>query len=137
MPSRWRCPVQLSRRSFLGNLSMGATAAAVGVAWSGGLVDTAEAAVRDQLPRTPQILLNSNENPYGPSARVIGAMRESVVLVNRYPDAEVDELTARIAAFHKIRPEQVVRGNGSGEVLRMAAQAFCGPGKKLVQASPS
>ncbi len=128
--------MQLSRRSFLGNLGMGATAAAVSLTWSGGVVDTADAAVRELVP-TPQILLNSNENPYGPSLRVIGAMREAVVLANRYPDEEVDELTARIAAFHKVSPEQVVRGNGSGEVLRMAAEAFSGPGKKILRASPS
>ncbi len=129
--------MQISRRSFLGNVGMGATAAAVAYAWSGPLVDVAEAAAHGALPDSPVIFLNSNENAYGPSQRVLAAMREAVALCNRYPDAQADELTTRIAAFHKVRPENVVRGNGSTEVLRMAAGAFTGPGKKLVAASPT
>ncbi len=129
--------MQLSRRSFLGNLGMGATAAAVSVAWSGPLVDAAEAAGRGYVPASPRIFLNSNENAYGPSEKVLAAMREAVPLCNRYPDAQADELTARIAAFHKVKPEQVARGNGSTEILRMAASAFTGPGKKLLAASPT
>jgi histidinol-phosphate aminotransferase len=116
---------------------MGATAAAVAMAWRGGVADTAEAAVRAVLPLSPQILLNSNENPYGPSERVLASMREAAAMANRYPDDQVGELTAHIAEFHKIKPEQVVRGNGSGEVLRMAAEAFTGPGKKMVAAFPT
>ncbi len=129
--------MQLSRRSFLGNVGMGATAAAVGLAWRGGMVDTAEAAVRALLPPAPQILLCSNENAYGPSERVLESMRAAVVMGNRYPDPQVQEFTEHIAAFHHVKPEQVVRGNGSGEVLRMAAEAFTGPGKKLIAAAPT
>ncbi len=129
--------MQLSRRSFLGNRGMGATAAAVSLAWPGPLVDAAEAAARGDLPASPLIFLNSNENAYGPSPRVLAALREAVPLCNRYPDAQADELTARIAAFHKVKPAQVVRGNGSTEVLRMAAGAFTGPGRKLLAASPT
>ncbi len=43
----------------------------------------------------------------------------------------------KIAALHRVRPEQIVLGCGSSEVLRIAAAAFLGPGKKLVQASPT
>ncbi len=129
--------MQLSRRSFLGNVGMGAAATAAALAWRGGVVDTAEAAVRALLPDNPKILLNSNENAYGPSERVLASMREAVAFGNRYPDSQVEELTAQIAAFHRILPQQVVRGNGSGEVLRMAAEAFTGPRRKLIAASPT
>ena len=47
------------------------------------------------------------------------------------------ELAERIAKSHNVRPDQVVLGAGSTEILRMASCAFLGPGKQLVQASPT
>jgi histidinol-phosphate aminotransferase len=87
-------------------------------------------------PGTP-IILSRNENSYGPSEKVIAAMREAVPLANRYPDDESDLLQNKIAALHKVKREQVVLGCGSGEILRMCAATFVGPGKKLIVASPT
>ncbi len=129
--------MQLSRRSFLGNVGMGAAAAAAGLAWRGGTVDTAEAAVRALLPSAPKIVLSNNENAYGPSERVLASIREAAAMTNRYPDSQVEELAGRIATFHRVKPPEVVRGNGSGEVLRMAAEAFTGQGRKMIAASPT
>ena len=83
------------------------------------------------------IRLDRNENVYGPSEKVIAAIREAASLTNRYPDSECDDLADRIAGMHGVAPEQVVLGCGSSEVLRLTAITFLGPGKKLVMASPS
>jgi histidinol-phosphate/aromatic aminotransferase/cobyric acid decarboxylase-like protein len=53
------------------------------------------------------------------------AMRSCLELANRYPGAECDSLTEKIAAFHDIRPEQVTLGAGFREILRMAAAPKC------------
>lgn len=65
-------------------------------------------------------------------------MREAALnLANRYPDVESDALRRKIAALHGITTEQVVLGCGSGEIQRMAVDAFVGPGGKLVAALPT
>jgi histidinol-phosphate aminotransferase len=87
-------------------------------------------------PDSP-IRLDSNENPYGPSPKALEVMRNALAMANRYPFREYRGLDERIAALHKVNPEQVVLGCGSSEILRVAAVALLGPGKKFVQASPT
>ena len=92
-------------------------------------------------PRAKQssgpVRLDNNENAYGPSERATQAMEESLSLANRYPGQEYERLSETIAALHGIEAEQVVLGCGSSEILRMAATAFLGSGKRLVIASPT
>jgi histidinol-phosphate aminotransferase len=83
------------------------------------------------------ILLYRNENPYGPSEKVLAVLRESAASGNRYPRTEYDTLLDKLAALHKVKSEQIVLGCGSGEILCMAALAFLKPGKKLLQAAPT
>lgn len=83
------------------------------------------------------IILSRNENSYGPSEKVLAAMREALQVANRYPDDEEDVLVNKLAVLHGVRREQVVLGCGSGEILRMAAEAFLGSGKKLIVPSPT
>jgi histidinol-phosphate aminotransferase len=82
------------------------------------------------------IHLDRNENPYGPSERALAAMRECISSANRYPD-DTEALQEKIARYHKVKAEQVLLGCGSSEVMKMAADAFLLPGKKLVMATPS
>lgn len=82
------------------------------------------------------IRLDRNENPYGPSEPVIAAMRGNLEESNRYPDSS-KALREKIASHHNVKAEQVVLGCGSSEILRMAADAFLRPGKKLILAKPS
>jgi histidinol-phosphate aminotransferase len=58
-------------------------------------------------------------------------------MANRYPFMKYDEVTERIASFHHIKPEQVLFGCGSTEIFRVAACAFLGSGRQLIQASPT
>jgi len=83
------------------------------------------------------VRLDSNENPNGPGARVLEAVRAMFVESPRYPDVATVELQAAIASHHHVAPEQVLVGCGSGEVLRMAAYAFTGPQRALVTGAPS
>lgn len=83
------------------------------------------------------IRLNNNENAYGPSAKVADAIKSSLENVNRYSRMEYGLLSQRIASFHDVKPEQVLLGCGSTEIFRVAAFAFLGKGKRLIQASPT
>lgn len=83
------------------------------------------------------VRLDSNENPYGPSPKVLESMRNALSTANRYPRPEYQGLVEQIAALHRVQPQQVLLGCGSSEILRVAAVALLGPGKKFVQASPT
>lgn len=130
-----------SRRGFLRSVggSVGAgVAASVAMPWA--TIGTAHAA-NPEPPRLAQddglVRLNSNENAYGPPAKVADAIKAALAGSNRYPKLQYDSLTERIASFHNVQPEQVVMGCGSTEILRVAACAFLGSGKQLIQASPT
>lgn len=126
----------VSRRDLLGKL---ATTAATGVVFQ-ALSDFSLAATT-RVPRVSllpgTILLSRNENAYGPSDKVLVAMREALSDGSRYPETEHDSLLNKLAVLHRVRAEQILLGCGSSEILRSAAAAFLGPGKKLVQASPT
>src|SRR6266576_3519759 len=140
--------MHISRRNLLRSLGTGAVVGAAAPALRGWpLAPTREAALwRNSAPLAQRadgataadpILLYRNENPYGPSEKVLGVLRESAAIGNRYPRTEYDTLTDKLAALHKVKRERVVLGCGSGEILCMAAAAFLGPDKKLVQAAPT
>jgi histidinol-phosphate aminotransferase len=93
--------------------------------------------VPPEATTAPPIRLDSNENPYGPSPKVLDAMRAALTMANRYPMPEYKGLVQRIAAMHNVQPERVLLGCGSSEILRVAAVALLGPRKKYVQASPT
>lgn len=126
-----------SRRGFLRSLGAGA---AIGVAAQPALPGLSRAAIFEPIPPTQDnglIRLNNNENAYGPSKKVADAIQSSIGSVNRYPLIEYESLIERIADVHRVKAEQVLLGCGSTEILRMAAFAFLGSGKQLMQASPT
>ena len=113
-----------SRRGFLRAWGVGAAAGAV-LSWPLGDISSAYARKPGRAKRPDRlILLNSNENAYGPSPKVADAIRSATGKVNRYPFRKYDEITEQIATFHQARPEQVLFGCGSTEILRVAACAF-------------
>ena len=94
---------------------------------------TWEKNVRKVIPYTPgeqpdepdMIKLNTNENPYPPSPRVLQAWKEMDLSAMRlYPDSTANVLVEAIAAEYKVKKEQVFVGVGSDDVLAMAFQAF-------------
>lgn len=79
------------------------------------------------------IKLNTNENPYAPSPKVLQAISEATDSTLRlYPDPEATQLRGAIATHYGLKPEQVFCGNGSDEVLGLIFYAFFTPGKKVV-----
>ena len=88
-------------------------------------------------PAAGPILLNGNENPYGPSPQAAAAMADSLTAANRYPHPGYEQLVRAIAASHRARPEEVLLAGGSTEIIRMSAAAFLRPGRKLVLAAPT
>src|SRR5436190_20016376 len=139
--TRNRCevwnPMQLSRRNFLCSVGLG-TAAATSVQWSLPAWSSTAAfePARIKEPGGP-IRLDNNENVYGPSRKTAAAIRAALGSANRYPFNEYDGLIDRIASFHRVKTEQILLGCGSSEILRLAVAAFLGPGKQLIQASPT
>jgi histidinol-phosphate aminotransferase len=64
-------------------------------------------------------------------------MREAFADVWRYPDEAQEGLTDAIARSHSVSTEQILLGDGSSEILKLAAAAFIGPKRKLVLAAPT
>lgn len=83
------------------------------------------------------VRLSSNENPYGPSPAALKAMTESFSLAWRYPDEHADMLAEELARLHSVPVDQVLLGDGSGEILKLSAAAFTGRDKKIVVANPT
>jgi histidinol-phosphate aminotransferase len=118
----------LSRRSFSKFLAAGATYAALQSR------DQVRASLR---PTAPIVRLSSNENPYGPSPAALKAMTDGFGLAWRYPDEYADMLAEQLARLHGVPADQVLLGDGSGEILKLCASAFTSREKKLVIANPT
>jgi len=74
------------------------------------------------------IKLNTNENPYPPSPRVLRAMKNAVDgRLRLYPNPTASLLREKLAKFHRCKPENIIVGNGSDELLAMAVRAFVEP----------
>jgi len=79
------------------------------------------------------VKLNTNENPYGPSPKVLDAVRaEAADTLRLYPDPGSDRLRAGIAAYHGVAADQVFVGNGSDEVLAHAFMALLKHGQPIL-----
>ena len=76
--------------------------------------------------------LSSNENPLGTSPRARAAFAAHAGGLERYPDAGAIALRDAIAARYDLDPARIIYGNGSDEVLHLAAGAFAGPGDEIV-----
>jgi histidinol-phosphate aminotransferase len=74
------------------------------------------------------IKLNTNENPYPPSPRVLKAVKSAVDgRLRLYPNPTAERLRAKLAALHGCRPENIIVGNGCDELLALATRAFVQP----------
>jgi histidinol-phosphate aminotransferase len=80
------------------------------------------------------IKLASNENPLGASPKALEAARASLGDIALYPDGAGFALKAAISRKLGVAGREIVLGNGSNDVLDMAARAFLGPGSSAVYA---
>jgi histidinol-phosphate aminotransferase len=91
-------------------------------------------------PGVAEIRISSNENPLGPGKAVLDAILGKFPEAGRYPFNSTPNdgrLTSAIAAKFKIKPENVVLGGGSQEILKNAVRAFTTPDRGLVTGAPS
>lgn len=96
-----------------------------------------EAAGRAKGAGPPIAKLSSNENPLGPSPRAVAAIRGRARHAHGYPSATAPELSAGIARYARVRPEQVVVGGGSSTLLHTIVAAFTTAGGEIVTVAPS
>jgi histidinol-phosphate aminotransferase len=87
--------------------------------------------------RSKLIKLDSNENPFGPSKRVLDAMREAVATANFYPDDDCSALRVKLAGHHAVLPEQVLVTAGSTALLSLLCQTLLAPGLNAVTSERS
>ena len=81
--------------------------------------------VPGEQPRQDGVVkLNTNENPYPPSPRVLAAIAAATDRLRLYPDPGASALRETIAAHYGVAPEEVFVGNGSDEVLAHTFQAL-------------
>ena len=78
------------------------------------------------------IKLASNENPLGASPKALAALRDNLTQLERYPDDNAYVLKQLLAQQHSVQPEQITLGNGSSNLLELAARVFVAPGQEVV-----
>lgn len=70
------------------------------------------------------IKLASNENPLGPSPKVLTAIQNELSELSRYPDGNGFDLKAVLANKHDVDENQITLGNGSNDILEILTRAF-------------
>jgi len=93
------------------------------------LIQDLHAYVPGEQPKIKGLIkLNTNENPYPPSPRVLAAVRSAVDgRLRLYPNPTAQVLREKLARLHGCAPENIIVGNGSDEVLALAARCFVEP----------
>ena len=80
------------------------------------------------------VKLASNENPLGPSPKALSAIREKLDQLNLYPDGDCFYLKQGLARKLGVAPERLIFGNGSNEIIELAARTFMRAGDEAVMA---
>jgi histidinol-phosphate aminotransferase len=91
-------------------------------------------------PGVEEIKISSNENPLGPGKHVLDAIVGKFPETSRYPfnsTPNEGKLVEGLASFNKVKPENIVVGGGSQEILKSAMRAFTSPYRPLVTAAPT
>ncbi len=79
----------------------------------------------------------SNENALGPSPKALVAIRKNLEKIHRYPDGGCFYLRDKLAKVLKVKPDTLVFGNGSDELLVFIVRAFVGEGDEVIIADPT
>ena len=80
------------------------------------------------------VKLASNENPLGPSPRALAVLRERLPELHLYPDGDCFYLKRALAQKLGVQPDRLIFGNGSNEIIELAARTFMRPGDEAVMA---
>ena len=93
--------------------------------------------VKREMGLKEVIKMASNENPLGPSPKAMAAIRKHLGDINRYPEGGCFYLRQIVAKRLKIKPEQLIFGNGSDELIGLTLRAFVNEGDEVVMAAPT
>lgn len=101
------------------------------------LVQRLHAYVPGEQPKIPGLIkLNTNENPYPPSPKVLRAVKAAVDgRLRLYPNPTAAALREKLAKLHRCAPENIIIGNGSDELLALATRAFVEPNSAAGESS--
>ena len=96
------------------------------------LVERLHAYVPGEQPKVSGLIkLNTNENPYPPSPAVLDAIKATVDgRLRLYPNPTSLKLREKLAKLHRCKPENILVGNGSDELLALATRCFVEPWEK-------
>jgi histidinol-phosphate aminotransferase len=102
-------------------------------------IEEMEGYVPGEQPSDPTIIkLNTNENPYPPSPKVMEAIHAiGPEQLRRYPDPMANRFRDAAAKIFNVTREQVICGNGMDDILNMSVRAFSGPEAALVYPVPT
>lgn len=90
--------------------------------------------VRRQLRLKEVIKLASNENPLGPSPRALLGIRKALRRINRYPEGSCFYLRQRLSKKLKVKPANIIFGNGSDEIIDIIIKTFSEPDDEIITA---
>ncbi len=128
--------MSISRRKFAQLLGAGAAAAVVRPQFS--FAKPTQSTATSLTAGGNIVRLSANENPYGPSPKGLQAMTDSFGLACRYPDDHNNVLIDKLAKLNGVNRDQILLGDGSGEILKLCAETYTGPQNgKLVAADPT
>lgn len=92
----------------------------------------------EQPQESGWVKLNTNENPYPPSPRVVDAIRQAAESrLNVYPDALATPFRRAAAALFDVDPDWILPANGSDENLTIIVRTICDPGQLIAYPYPS
>ena len=128
--------ISVSRRKFAQLLGAGAAAALVRPPLS--FAKLTQPSATSSTAGGTIVRLSANENPYGPSPNALKAMTNSFGLSCRYPDEHNNLLIDKVAKLNGVDHEQILLGDGSGEILKLCTETFTGKERgTLVAADPT
>jgi histidinol-phosphate aminotransferase len=91
-----------------------------------------------EQPQTGKVIkLNTNENPYPPSPRVVEAIHQATSRLERYPDPLGTAFRRAAGDVLDVDPEMILCGNGSDDCLTVLTRAFVGHGQRIRLPYPS
>jgi len=93
--------------------------------------------VERELGIKNSIKLASNENPLGPSPKAVDAVSRALKNLHRYPDGGCFYLKEKLAKHLKVKPENLMIGNGSNEIIELVIRTFLKPGEEAIMGNPS
>ena len=88
------------------------------------------------IPAAQVAKLDGNENPYGPSPRVLEALG-SYGSYHRYPDPQQRRLREALAAYVGVGAEHIIAGHGSDEIIDLLLRAVLAPGDAIIDCPPT